>query len=163
MERENRTTVQRQPVNLAHAEPCLIQGAALFFAGPSRMRTQRLRAAAPAAKRAIDPQETPRLRPDDGGPSPSGTVTGHSSDDERMKEKLFLQTKPTRPKPAAARINASTAPGAGPRPCRRCARGSKMRTGFEKCASWKIPMIPSKMRTLFQDAHLKLRIFAECS
>jgi hypothetical protein len=45
----------------------------------------------------------------------------------------------------------------------RAAALPKMRTGFEKCASWKIPTIPSKMRTLFQDAHLKLRIFAECS
>jgi hypothetical protein len=27
------------------------------------------------------------------------------------------------------------------------------------CASWKIPTIPSKMRTLFQDAHEKLRTF----
>jgi hypothetical protein len=34
-----------------------------------------------------------------------------------------------------------------------------MRTGFEKCASWKTSMIPSKMRTLFQDAHAKLRTF----
>ncbi len=39
---------------------------------------------------------------------------------------------------------------------RRCAGYSKMRTLFEKCASWKIPTIPSKMRTLFQDAHEKL-------
>jgi hypothetical protein len=36
-----------------------------------------------------------------------------------------------------------------------------VRTVFEKCASWKIPTIPSKMRTLFQGAHLKLRTFAE--
>jgi hypothetical protein len=34
-----------------------------------------------------------------------------------------------------------------------------MRTGFQKCASWKSPEIPSKMRTLSQDAHRKLRIF----
>jgi hypothetical protein len=34
-----------------------------------------------------------------------------------------------------------------------------MRTFFEKCASWKTPEIPSKMRTFFQDAHQKLRIF----
>jgi hypothetical protein len=27
--------------------------------------------------------------------------------------------------------------------------------GFRKCASWKIPTIPSKMRTLFQGAHEK--------
>src|ERR1700722_7828700 len=32
---------------------------------------------------------------------------------------------------------------------------------LRKCASWKIPIIPSKMRTLFQDAHAKLSIFAE--
>jgi hypothetical protein len=32
---------------------------------------------------------------------------------------------------------------------------------FRKCASWKIPMIPSKMRTLLQDAHVKQSIFAE--
>jgi hypothetical protein len=44
---------------------------------------------------------------------------------------------------------------------RRCAAPSKMRTVFEKCASWKPPMIPSKMRTLFQGAHRKLRLFAE--
>jgi hypothetical protein len=44
---------------------------------------------------------------------------------------------------------------------RRCALRSKMRTGFRKCASWKIPTNPSKVRTLFQGAHKKLRIFAE--
>jgi hypothetical protein len=44
--------------------------------------------------------------------------------------------------------------------------GSKVRTAFEdahrfrKCASWKIPTIPSKMRTLFQGAHQKVSIFA---
>jgi hypothetical protein len=38
-----------------------------------------------------------------------------------------------------------------------------MRTGFRKCASWKTPTIPSKMRRLLQDAHVKLRIFAERS
>jgi hypothetical protein len=48
--------------------------------------------------------------------------------------------------------------GRGPA-CRRCARCSKMRTIFEKCASWKTPEISSKMRTLFQDAHEKLRNF----
>jgi len=42
---------------------------------------------------------------------------------------------------------------------RRCARCSKVRTLFEKCASWKTPRIPSKMRTSFQDAHRKLRTF----
>jgi len=44
---------------------------------------------------------------------------------------------------------------------RRCAAYSKMRTGFRKCASWKTPMIPSKVRTLLQGAHEKLRTFAE--
>jgi hypothetical protein len=34
-----------------------------------------------------------------------------------------------------------------------------MRTLFAKCASWKTPEIPSKMRTRFQDAHEKLRTF----
>jgi hypothetical protein len=38
-----------------------------------------------------------------------------------------------------------------------------MRTMLEKCASWKTPTIPSKMRTLFQGAHGKLRIFAKRS
>jgi hypothetical protein len=47
----------------------------------------------------------------------------------------------------------------GPRPCRRCARCSKVRSLFEKCASWKTPRIPSKMRTSFQGAHGKLRTF----
>jgi hypothetical protein len=42
---------------------------------------------------------------------------------------------------------------------RRCAHHSKMRTIFEKCASWKSPEISSKMRTVFQGAHEKLRIF----
>jgi hypothetical protein len=42
---------------------------------------------------------------------------------------------------------------------RRCAPYSKMRTLFEKCASWKTPRIPSKMRTSFQGAHGKLRTF----
>ena len=42
---------------------------------------------------------------------------------------------------------------------RRCAPDSKVLTLFEKCASWKIPEIPSKMRTFFQDAHAKLRTF----
>jgi hypothetical protein len=36
-----------------------------------------------------------------------------------------------------------------------------MRTGFRKCASWKTPEICSKMRTLFQGAHEKVRTFAE--
>jgi hypothetical protein len=36
---------------------------------------------------------------------------------------------------------------------RRCAIRSKVRTGVERCASWKTPWIPSKMRTLFQGAH----------
>jgi hypothetical protein len=36
-----------------------------------------------------------------------------------------------------------------------------MRTVFEKCASWKTPTISSKVRTLFQGAHEKVRIFAE--
>ncbi len=44
---------------------------------------------------------------------------------------------------------------------RRCALPSKMRTGFRKCASWKTPTISSKVRTLLQGAHRKLRIFAE--
>jgi hypothetical protein len=35
--------------------------------------------------------------------------------------------------------------------------------GFRKCASWKTPVIPSKMRTLFQGAHQKLSIFEEWS
>jgi hypothetical protein len=66
---------------------------------------------------------------------------------------------------ACATLRANgTAPASGyrgPRPCpvRRCASCSKVRRGFEKCASWKTPRIPSKMRTLFQGAHEKLRIF----
>jgi hypothetical protein len=36
-----------------------------------------------------------------------------------------------------------------------------MLTGFRKCASWKIPTIPSKVRTLLQGAHEKVRTFAE--
>jgi len=56
-----------------------------------------------------------------------------------------------------------TAPASGyPRAgalLRRCATPSKVRTCFEKCASGKIPMIPSKMRTLFEGAHAKLRTF----
>src|SRR5579872_1151926 len=35
----------------------------------------------------------------------------------------------------------------------------KVRTVFAGCASWKTSRIPSKMRTLFQGAHRKLRIF----
>jgi hypothetical protein len=70
----------------------------------------------------------------------------------------------SRPKQVPARLDATTAlhPRAGtrgPRPCRRCAISSKMRTVFEECASWKTSMIPSKMRTLFQGAHRKVRIF----
>ena len=66
----------------------------------------------------------------------------------------------SRPKQVPARLYARTAPGAGPRPCFEGAQFvSKMRTGFRKCASWKSPKIPSKMRTLFQGAHEKLRIF----
>src|ERR1700677_94678 len=35
---------------------------------------------------------------------------------------------------------------------RRCAPPSKIRTTFKKCASWKIPEISSKMRSVFQRA-----------
>ena len=38
-----------------------------------------------------------------------------------------------------------------------------MLTVFAMCASWKTPTIPSKMRTLFQGAHAKLRTFSELS
>jgi len=44
---------------------------------------------------------------------------------------------------------------------RRCALPSKMRTGFRKCAPWKTPTNHSKVRTLLQGAHRKLRTFAE--
>jgi len=44
---------------------------------------------------------------------------------------------------------------------RRCAPGSKVRSPFGKCASWKTPRISSKMRTLFQGAHEILRLFEE--
>jgi hypothetical protein len=69
-----------------------------------------------------------------------------------------VQTKRSTPKHAPARLYATTAPHPraglrGPRPCRRCAPYSKMRTLFQKCASWKSPEIPSKVRTVFQDAH----------
>jgi hypothetical protein len=59
---------------------------------------------------------------------------------------------------ACATLRENGAGVQGPALLRRCARCSKMRTGFEKCASWKTPRIPSKMRTLFQGAHQKLRI-----
>jgi hypothetical protein len=43
---------------------------------------------------------------------------------------------------------------------RRCAHCSKVRSMLGRCASWKTPKIPSKMRTHFQDAHAKLRTLA---
>src|ERR1700722_8713229 len=68
-------------------------------------------------------------------------------------------TKRSRPKPAPARLYARTAPGAGPRPCRRCAPSFEEAHRSRKCASWKSPEIPSKVRTLLQDAHQKLSAF----
>jgi hypothetical protein len=44
---------------------------------------------------------------------------------------------------------------------RRCALHSKRLSIFRSCASWKTPTIPSKMRSLLQDAHVKLSLFAE--
>ncbi len=79
---------------------------------------------------------------------------------QRMNQTNFLQTSEQGPKPAAARLNASTAPGAGPRPCK-VRNPFEDAHGFRKCASWKIPTISSKMRTLFQGAHEKLRIFVD--
>jgi len=45
-------------------------------------------------------------------------------------------------------------------PCRRCAPPFEDAHDFRKCASWKTPKIPSKVRTLFQGAHAKVSIFA---
>jgi hypothetical protein len=88
-----------------------------------------------------------------------------------MNEMNFVQTQRTRPKQVAARREASTAPGAGRAlPSRHRVQGgalAKVRTpfedahGFRKCASWKTSTIPSKVRTVLQDAHTKLRTFAE--
>lgn len=40
---------------------------------------------------------------------------------------------------------------------RRCAPASKVRSFSRKCASWKTPEISSKVRSLFQGAHLRSR------
>jgi hypothetical protein len=74
--------------------------------------------------------------------------------DRAMNENRF-ETTTSRPKPAGARWNASTAPGPGGALVRRCAIGFEDAHRCRKCASWKTPTIPSKMRTLFQGAHRK--------
>ena len=63
--------------------------------------------------------------------------TGRSSGDDRMNETKFVQTKRTRPKQVAARLYASTAPGAGRRP------GSKVAQAPSEDAG-----------TVFESAHL---------
>ena len=73
---------------------------------------------------------------------------------ERMHENQFDATEAEASVCATLRVNGTACRAAAllPKvrtPFRRC------RTLFEKCASWKIPMISSKMRTLFQGAHKK--------
>jgi hypothetical protein len=61
--------------------------------------------------------------------------------------RIFSKTMQSRPKPAAARLYASTAPGPGPCP------GSKMRTPFEDAHPFSKVRILENLDDSFEDAH----------
>jgi hypothetical protein len=147
--------------------------------GPARNRNGQ-GGPAPATKKLTRLRRRPSSRPfpDEGvlaGASPSPVSTGRSNGDERMNDMNFVHTERTRPQQVAARIDASTAPGAGralPRPKPMGARlyastapgpgrrpGSKVRTPLRRCAPFSKVRILENPDVFFEDA----QAFTRCA
>ena len=163
--RRERNTVQPQAVNLAYAEPCPDERSRHgFFLFAGRVRSEcatlagksRLSAdfADDADFRISNLRNRRHLR----------ISLALCASQEMEKGVCLMRFDSTQHKAIEAEASGSTtlrengtAPASGYPSAnallRRCARGSKVRTVFEMCASWKSPRISSKMRTLIQDAH----------
>jgi hypothetical protein len=124
--------VQPRAVNLAYAEPCQNQGTAYFLCGPYCSESGPT--ADPHAGEAAKP--TQRLR--------QSRIPFAGSSGERMSKICF---KTMRPKPAAARLYASTAPGAGP------AALAKVRSSVRRCAHFSEVRILENPDVCFEEAH----------
>jgi hypothetical protein len=160
--RREQHTVQPQAVNLAYAEPCPDERSRHgFFLFAGRVRSECATLAGKSRLSADFADDTDfrssnrrNLR----------ISLARCASQEMEKGVCLMRFDSTQHKAIEAEASGSTtlrengtAPASGYPSAnallRRCARGSKVGTVFEMCASWKSPKISSKMRTFFQGAH----------
>jgi hypothetical protein len=149
--RKQQNTVRPQAVNLAKAEPCPSPGHGSFFCGPCCSES------APMADPHAD--ETAR------SPSACGkgsATSNRSGNDERHRIPGHGPAPRSDKTIEAEAVGCATlcANGTGSKGgalVRRCAPPLEDAHRFQKCASWEIPRIPSKMRSLFR----RCSIFSE--